>query len=96
MQSTKAMNALKDITGETTNEAVIERVKAMNGNDNARLTTRLEQLRAEYQSGVQQKAQLEQQLTKLTTTLLRIEGAIQVLAEETGEVQREAQEEKPE
>jgi hypothetical protein len=46
------------------------------------LTNRLAQLKAEYESGQQMLAELEQRQRTLQETLLRISGAIQVLEEE--------------
>jgi predicted nuclease with TOPRIM domain len=83
MQSTKAMNALKVITGEATNEAVIEAVKqAINGGGNERLKARLTELQAERQAGSEQLARLNQDRRQIVETLLRIDGAILVLQEE--------------
>ena len=45
------------------------------------LTTRLTALKAEYESGQQMLAELEQKQRNLRDTLLRISGAIQVLEE---------------
>lgn len=42
---------------------------------------RLEQLKAEYESGQKMLADLETQESNLRTTMLRISGAIQVLEE---------------
>ena len=46
-----------------------------------RAQTRLDELRAEYESGAAQLEQLEQRTQDLKKTLLRISGAIQVLEE---------------
>lgn len=46
------------------------------------LNERLSQLKAEYESGQQMLAELEQKQRTLRDTLLRISGAIQVLEEE--------------
>ena len=48
------------------------------------LTQRLQQLKAEYESGQKMLAELEQKQRTLRDTLLRISGAIQVLEEELG------------
>ena len=50
----------------------------------AQLEQRLAQLKAEYDSGQQMLAELEQKQRNLRDTLLRISGAIQVLEEELG------------
>ena len=42
---------------------------------------RLEQLKAEYESGQKMLADLETQASNLRTTMLRISGAIQILEE---------------
>ena len=47
-----------------------------------RLEKRLLELRAEFERGQQQLADLEAQVNNVRTTLLRISGAIQVLEEE--------------
>ena len=46
-----------------------------------RLSTRLQELKAELQKGREAEADLENRLAQLRTTLLRITGAIQVLEE---------------
>jgi chromosome segregation ATPase len=46
------------------------------------LQTRLAALKAEFESGQQRLAEIENQATQLRQTLLRISGAIQVLEEE--------------
>ena len=46
------------------------------------LQQRLQQLKAEFESGQQVLADLEEKRTNLQSTLLRIQGAIQVLEEE--------------
>ena len=48
------------------------------------LESRLAQLKAEYESGEQMLAELEQKQRALRDTLLRISGAVQVLEEELG------------
>lgn len=48
---------------------------------NEKLATRLQTLRAEYASGQQMLADLEQRQAELQQTLLRISGAIQVIEE---------------
>ena len=50
------------------------------------LQQRLESLRAEYEAGQKMLADLEERRTQITQTMLRIEGAMQVLREmiETG------------
>lgn len=45
------------------------------------IETRLQELRAEWDKGVRQLEQLDRQRAELRETLLRIEGAIQVLEE---------------
>jgi prefoldin subunit 5 len=45
------------------------------------LTTRLAQLRAEYEAGQKMLAELDAQRQELRETMLRISGAIQVLEE---------------
>ncbi len=49
-----------------------------------RLEKRLQELRAEFESGQRMLADLEQQRLNLEKTMLRISGAIQVLEEELG------------
>jgi hypothetical protein len=49
------------------------------------LERRLHALRAEFESGQQLMADLEDRQARLRDTLLRISGAIQVLEEELGE-----------
>jgi chromosome segregation ATPase len=51
------------------------------------LTQRLQQLKAEYESGQKMLTELEQQQRTLRDTLLRISGAIQVLEEELGQAE---------
>ena len=46
------------------------------------LEARLQQLRADYESGLKIKAELDSKQTELQANLLRINGAIQVLEEE--------------
>jgi predicted nuclease with TOPRIM domain len=46
-----------------------------------RVQARLEELRAEFETGQRRLAELETQRAQLTETLLRISGAIQVLEE---------------
>lgn len=48
------------------------------------LTSRLQQLKSEYEAGEKMLAELEQKQRTLRETLLRISGAIQVLEEELG------------
>ena len=48
-----------------------------------RIQARLEELRAEYAKGEQTLADLERQVASVRATMLRISGAIQVLAELT-------------
>ncbi len=55
------------------------------------LQSRLAQLKAEYQSGEQMLAELEQKQRALRETLLRISGAIQVLEEELGKAAEPAE-----
>ena len=50
----------------------------------ARLEKRLEELRAEFETGQKKLAEIEAQAGSLRETLLRIAGAIQVLEEELG------------
>lgn len=45
------------------------------------LLKRLEQLQAEYEAGQKMLADLDTKRTQLTNTMLRIEGAMQVLRE---------------
>lgn len=49
------------------------------------IAERLKSLQAEYDAGQKMLADLDARRAQLTTTLLRIEGAIQVLKEMTGE-----------
>ncbi|MEM8641101.1 MAG: hypothetical protein AAGG51_20150 [Cyanobacteria bacterium P01_G01_bin.54] len=51
------------------------------------LEQRLQDLKAEYASGEKVLAELEAKQINLKSTLLRIEGAIQVLEEELGKEQ---------
>lgn len=50
----------------------------------AQLEKRLNELRAEYESGQKMLADLETKQTNLRETMIRISGAIQVLEEELG------------
>lgn len=47
----------------------------------SKLEQRMEQLKGELDAGQKMLAELEERKTNLTTTLLRIQGAIQVLEE---------------
>jgi hypothetical protein len=49
------------------------------------IAERLKSLQTEYDAGQKMLADLDARRAQLTTTLLRIEGAIQVLKEMTGE-----------
>ena len=49
------------------------------------LQQRLEELRVEFESGQKMMAELESKQANLRDTLLRINGAIQVLEEQLGE-----------
>lgn len=49
------------------------------------IDTRLEELRGEWERGVRQLETLDRQRMELRETLLRIEGAIQVLEELTAQ-----------
>jgi hypothetical protein len=49
-----------------------------------KLQQRLADLKSEYEAGQKMLAELDQKRQSLTQTLLRIEGAIQVLHEMTG------------
>jgi hypothetical protein len=53
------------------------------------LEKRLAQLKAEFESGQRVMAELETKQANLRDTLLRISGAIQILEEELGKVDRE-------
>ena len=53
------------------------------------LSQRLEQLKAEYESGQQVLAELEAKRSNVKETLLRILGAIQVLEEELAKIEPE-------
>ena len=53
------------------------------------LSQRLEQLKAEYESGQQVLAELESKRSNVKETLLRILGAIQVLEEELAKIEPE-------
>ena len=53
------------------------------------LSQRLEQLKAEYESGQQVLAELETKRSNVKETLLRILGAIQVLEEELAKIEPE-------
>jgi chromosome segregation ATPase len=55
------------------------------------LQSRLAQLKAEYESGEQMLAELEQKQRTLRDTLLRISGAVQVLEEELGKAAEPAE-----
>jgi predicted nuclease with TOPRIM domain len=46
-----------------------------------RISTRLQQLRTEYQKGQERLAVLEQEASNVKSSMLRISGAIQVLEE---------------
>ncbi len=50
----------------------------------SQLESRLQQLKSEYESGQKMVAELEGRVAQLRATLLRIEGAMQVLQEELG------------
>ena len=50
----------------------------------SQLESRLQQLKTEYESGQKMVAELEGRMSQLRATLLRIEGAMQVLQEELG------------
>jgi len=50
------------------------------------IADRLKTLQAEYEAGQKMLAELDARRSTLTTTLLRIEGAIQVLKEMSDEV----------
>ncbi|HNC95948.1 MAG TPA: hypothetical protein PKY30_16250 [Myxococcota bacterium] len=50
----------------------------------SQLESRLQQLKAEYESGQKMVSELEGRIAMLRATLLRIEGAMQVLQEELG------------
>lgn len=54
------------------------------------LIERLKALQAEYETGQKMLADLDARRSSLTTALLRIEGAIQVLKEMTGETEPDA------
>lgn len=56
----------------------------------SRLRQRLAELRAEYDKGQQTLHELDSQAASVRATLLRISGAVQVLAEALGEVPAEA------
>jgi hypothetical protein len=51
------------------------------------ITDRLKTLQAEYDAGQKMLADFDARRASLTTTLLRIEGAIQVLKEMNGEAE---------
>lgn len=51
------------------------------------IAERLKSLQAEYEAGQKMLAELDARRASLTTTLLRIEGAIQVLKEMTAEAE---------
>ena len=50
-----------------------------------KIDTRLKELKEEYKKGQERLLALEQEITNLRSTMLRISGAIQVLEELTGE-----------
>ncbi len=50
----------------------------------SQLESRLQQLKTEYESGQKMVTELEGRIGQLRATLLRIEGAMQVLQEELG------------
>jgi prefoldin subunit 5 len=50
---------------------------------NSEIKVRLEELKEEYQKGQERLIALEQEITNLSNTMLRISGAIQVLEELT-------------
>ena len=52
------------------------------------ISERLKVLQAEYEAGQKMAAELDARRTSLTHTLLRIEGAIQVLTELAGDGER--------
>jgi predicted nuclease with TOPRIM domain len=54
------------------------------------LEARLQQLKAEYEAGKKQLADLEASEANLRETLLRISGAIQVLEEELARTKEQA------
>jgi len=54
------------------------------------ITERLKALTSEYEAGQKMLAELDGRRASLTTTLLRIEGAIQVLKEMIGEAEHAA------
>ncbi len=56
----------------------------------SQLQQRLQQLRAEYESGRKVLAELEAKQANVRDTLLRIEGAIQVLEEALAEAEETA------
>lgn len=47
----------------------------------SQITSRLEELQAEYQKGQERLNSLQQELTQIQNSMLRISGAIQVLQE---------------
>ena len=55
-----------------------------------KLEKRLEELKAEFESGQKAMADLEQKQANLRDTLLRISGAIQILEEEIGKSRQES------
>ncbi len=59
------------------------------------LETRLQELKAEFESGQKMLAELDQKRANLEKTLLRISGAIQVLEEELKKAELDAGAEQP-
>jgi hypothetical protein len=55
------------------------------------LERRLQQLKAEFESGQQMLADLEARQAELRTTLMRISGAIQVIEEELAQATRDGE-----
>ncbi|WP_299409872.1 hypothetical protein [Acaryochloris sp. IP29b_bin.148] len=53
------------------------------------LEQRLQQLKAEFESGQQVLAELEEKRANIQNTLLRIQGAIQVLEEELAKAEKD-------
>ena len=58
----------------------------------AQLEKRLAELQAEFEAGQRMLAELRQKRADLEQTLLRIDGAIQVLGEELGKAEGEPRE----
>ncbi len=56
-----------------------------------KLEKRLDELKAEFESGQKAMADLEQKQANLRDTLLRISGAIQILEEEIGKSRQESE-----